>query len=386
MEVSRPASEDLAPGVRRPYPARDGALVRLRVPGGRIDRATLSALSSLSGTYGDGLLQLTVRGNLQLRSLPTQADGALEPTVVRDLESTGLLDHPDHERVRSIVVSSLPAPDRPPMRPLAEELDAAIVADPDLAGLPGNFLWAIDDGSGDVASTRWDLCYQAVSAASGLVAVAGHQVWEVTRRTAVSSLITAAQEFVRVRSRLPRPPLHPHTLGVRDLARYAARLEIKLGSSGVRSLAVTGAPPIGPVGDDLLAGVPLGMLTPEMVEVLPDDPVTITPWRQLLVPRGAYDMAGYRAAGFAIDPTEPWSRVSACIGSAGCVHGAVDTLAMAERLVDAARAGEVVLLDPVHLSGCEHRCGAPHTSYVDLVAPKRLFEAIDTIQEGLYQP
>ena len=67
---------DLCPGVFRPWPADDGALVRLRVPGGHFTRTTLLALLDVAESYGDGRVHLTKRANLQLRALP-HADGVL---------------------------------------------------------------------------------------------------------------------------------------------------------------------------------------------------------------------------------------------------------------------------------------------------------------------
>ena len=49
------------------------------------------------------------------------------------------------------------------------ELDTALCADPDLAELPGRFLFALDDGRGDVASLAFDLGYRAVDDDQGLL-------------------------------------------------------------------------------------------------------------------------------------------------------------------------------------------------------------------------
>src|SRR5215212_10923571 len=59
----RPAA-DRCPGLLRPHQAEDGLVIRLRIPGGQTTSHTLLALSRLAGT-----LQLTSRGNLQLRGI-----------------------------------------------------------------------------------------------------------------------------------------------------------------------------------------------------------------------------------------------------------------------------------------------------------------------------
>ncbi|WP_194793325.1 cobalamin biosynthesis protein CobG [Raineyella fluvialis] len=374
------ASTDGSPGLTRPFRARDGGLVRLRIPGGHITSQVLRQLSEISAEYSDGLLQLTIRGNIQLRSMTLDPYGAIPASAINAFIATGIIPR-SHERVRTILCSPLPSSSRPDLRPMVDELDAAIQAEPQLEDLPGSFVWAFDDGRGDIAAERWDLLYQAVTPSAGIIATSTGEAWDVLARQAVETMIWLAQEFSRLRLREDPPPLHPYQLGFRSRSKFGAKLSVQLGAGSSRAITRGHRPHVGPVGEDLLAGVPLGLLTPEMVDVLPRGEITITPWRQLLVEGGAYDMAAFRGVGYAIDPAEPWAHVSACTGAIGCVRTEVDTLAMAERLVDAATNGEVILTEDVHISGCEHRCGAPRGPYVDVVAPQHVVTVIDTIEE-----
>ena len=50
------------------------------------------------------------------------------------------------------------------LRALVARLDRALCARPELAALPGRFLFALDDGRGDVAAADPDLRWQAVAA------------------------------------------------------------------------------------------------------------------------------------------------------------------------------------------------------------------------------
>ena len=159
---------DLCPGVFRPWPADDGALVRLRVTGGHLTRTTLLALLDVAEAHGDGQVHLTKRANLQLRALPLVC-GAVPAEVVEAVRATGLLPHPDHELVRNVLVSPLTGlhGGRADLRPVTTELDERICATPSLAMLPGRFLLVLDDGRGDLTDRSCDL---------GLVALAEDEV------------------------------------------------------------------------------------------------------------------------------------------------------------------------------------------------------------------
>ena len=132
---------DACPGALRLHTAADGPLARVRLPGGRLTGAQLRAVRELAEEFGDGHAELTSRGNLQLRALT----GASPSALASRLAAAGLLPSESHELVRNILASPLGG--SLPVR----ELDLALCADPELAGLPGRFLFALDDGSLDVA-------------------------------------------------------------------------------------------------------------------------------------------------------------------------------------------------------------------------------------------
>ena len=213
---------DLCPGVLRPWPAADGALVRLRVPGGRVSPASLAALHGVAARYGDDdNVYLTTRANLQVRALPTGPDGHLPGEVVEAITATGLLPAPGHELIRNILVSPLTGlvGGRVDLRPLTDRLDAGLLADPALAGLPGRFLFVLDDGRGDLVDRGCDLGLVALDAETaqlrvgpdraGLVPLGGAPAGE----EAADRLVELARRFVRARGAGPQAPWH-----VRELA------------------------------------------------------------------------------------------------------------------------------------------------------------------------
>ncbi|HEX8488545.1 MAG TPA: hypothetical protein VF642_08385, partial [Propionibacteriaceae bacterium] len=179
---------DRCPGLLRPHLAEDGLLVRLRIPGGQTTSRVLLEVSLIAADLGTGSLQLTSRGNLQLRGL---ADRVL-PELVERLAALGLLPSVSHERVRNVIASPLTGLDLPDadavrqnataakgtnrsgrtdLRPMVAELDAAVCATAELAELPGRFLFALDDGRGDVSAVRFDLAYRAGAPGEGTVLV-----------------------------------------------------------------------------------------------------------------------------------------------------------------------------------------------------------------------
>src|SRR5260221_360598 len=136
---------DACPGILDLHEARDGHVARIRLPGGYASARRLSALAALAARFGDGCVDLTARGNVQLRGI--------RPGAARELAqraaSAGLLPSPAHDRARNITASPLSGlAGHPDLRPLVLSLDRAIRAHPALAALPGRFLFCLDDGTG----------------------------------------------------------------------------------------------------------------------------------------------------------------------------------------------------------------------------------------------
>ncbi|NEB88042.1 cobalamin biosynthesis protein CobG, partial [Streptomyces anulatus] len=63
---------DACPGTLRLHRADDGALARVRIPGGVLSVDRAEALLAVAGRFGDGELHLTSRGNVQLRGLDAE--------------------------------------------------------------------------------------------------------------------------------------------------------------------------------------------------------------------------------------------------------------------------------------------------------------------------
>ncbi|MCU1601142.1 MAG: nitrite/sulfite reductase hemoprotein beta-component ferrodoxin domain protein [Frankiales bacterium] len=293
---------DRCPGALRVHEAVDGGLVRVRVPGGYLTARQLRALAQASASFGDGSLDLTSRGNVQLRGLRT-SEGLGDM-----LADAGLLPSETHDTARNVVASPLRG-----LRDMVAEIDAGIQS---LDPLPGRFLIGV--GEADVLSVRPDL-----SLVGDRLLVDSRDAGPGT----VATLLEAASHFLAIRTTEWR---------IRELT-----WDRPLGD-----LVEAGSPvALGTHGDRVVALPPLGRLTAEVLGRLAAHDVQLTPWRTVVVPRSA------DTTGLVTDPSSPWVGVSACAG-----------LACAKALADI-RSDAAADLGPgprpLHWSGCDRHCGAP---------------------------
>lgn len=350
---------DRCPGLLSPFVSADGAMVRLRRPGGRIDAEVLAEISSLAGRFGDPVLTLTSRGSLQLRGLPEP----LPRELIATIDDLGLIPSGPHDKARNIVADPAPRLDD-----LVARLDAGLLADPGLAALPGRFLLGVAEPGGPVLAEPWDIAI-IDEGGSTRVVVDGRAV-VVPREQAPSVALDAARGFLAARG-------DERTWNVADLA-PADRAELLPG--GTPFATDPGGPPApGAHGDDLVALVPLGLLTPAMAASLADVATRrprITPWRSVVVPGGADRADELAAAGFATDPDSPWTVLTACAGAPSCARTDTPTRDLAREAAPS--------LDPagppVHVIGCDRACGHPArehatslnpTSAADILAAQR---------------
>ena len=420
---------DRCPGVLRLIEAADGHLARVRLPGGFVTAGQLRALARLAGEMGDGRVELTSRGNVQLRALAADAAARLTD----ELYAAGLLPSLDHDRVRNVLASPLAGLDggsgcdgSTDLAPVVRALDAGLCARPRLAELSGRFLFAIDDGRGDVAGLGADVAAVvraeeasvnglAVSgfAARGVDPAAGLSSHEDDRADAIATVMLAfAEAFLdeRAAQAAAAPADGPAQGGptqggtawrIADLPGGARRVRAvvaeRLGlaaapmpgtSATTPSQAASATRPVGIVaghavadygerGRSVLNGdapavvllTPLGRLTVAQVGWLADRAggrtARVTPWRSVVLPDQA-DAAGVlreaAGLGFGVDASSPWLRVTACAGQPGCASALADV--QADALSLASRwPGRVV-----HVSGCARHCGRPAATEIDVTA------------------
>jgi precorrin-3B synthase len=368
---------DRCPGVLRLAEAADGYLARIRLPGGLIGAGQMLVLARLARKLGDGRAELTSRGNVQLRGLAPDAASPL----AEELTLAGLLPSPRHDLVRNVLASPLAGLDGgTDLTAIVRALDAALCARPRLAELPGRFLFAVDDGRGDVAGLGADVLAQVQAGGTVVngLAVRGAVTDHAVAQDVATVMLACAEAFLDARAAEGGTAWRVADLAdgqARVRAAVAARLELAPAAQPSAGLPVPvgdAARPVGVVGPGGTAAVllaPLGRLTAAQLTWLADRvrgrPARITPWRSVVLPdlpdavglvRDAADL------GFGVDATSPWLRVTACAGRPGCASALADV--QADAAAFAARWPDRI----VHVSGCARHCGRPLATEVDVTA------------------
>lgn len=357
------AAPDRCPGVFRTHTAADGELARIRVPGGVIDAPALEALAGAAEEFGDGAVEITVRGNLQVRGIAADA----VPAFAAAMSAAGLTADVEHDRVRNVALSPLTGRvgGLADLRGIARELDRSLRGDTGIVGLSGRFWFGLDDGRGDVLSRRPDVTALAVDGQTAVLMIDGQQAGPARPLAALPEVMPAlARTFLSLAEGRWRIADLPGPL-------RAELLDAAGGATGGASpVPAAPEPRVGwfdqhDGGVLLGAVVPFGRLTGEQARFAAavGGPVIITAERELLLPDLTEPVAEtvvrvLAPRGFVFDANSPWTRVTACTGAPGCAqsHGDVRT-DLAAHVASAAAAGSELLVE--HWVGCRRGCGSP---------------------------
>src|SRR5699024_359332 len=248
--------------------------------------AALSALHGVAVRYGDDdNVHVTTRANLQLRALPIGPDGQLPGEVVAAIAETGLLPAPGHELVRNVLVSPMTGlvGGSADLRPVTDALDAGLLADPALGGLPGRFLLVLDDGRGDLLERSCDLGLVALDSDTAQLRVGDRWSEVVPLADAADRLVELAREFVDARGVGPDAPWH-----VRELPTPLVAARPADGRLPSPAPVLPYGPVAGSAGRIEHVAAPDGILDRHLIARLTGgdvDELIVTPWRGVLAVR-----------------------------------------------------------------------------------------------------
>lgn len=341
------------PGALRPMESGDGWVMRIRPRRGRVLPAQAAGIAKAAREYGNGLIDLTGRANLQLRGVTPESHTPL----LKALSGFDLID-PDTatERRRNIIVTPFSDADTDA---LAAELERVLAAS--TLNLPAKFGFAVDTGHAPVLQDA-PADIRLERDRDGHVILRADGASMGARLGGVDDVLALAEWFLQQGG------------AVRGRGRMAAL--VSRGAMPPQAGAVPAPaqpqPVPGQVPQGLLVAVEFGQLTADILAALAEaGPLRVTPWRMLLIEGVARSP---KLPGLILDPADPRLRLRACPGAPACRHAYAETRQLARRL--ATYMPETGLL---HVSGCAKGCAWPGRADVTLTAAP---EGFDLIRNG----
>jgi precorrin-3B synthase len=366
----------------------DGLIVRVRPRAGGFSIDAIAAVAEGAAAAGNGLIDVTRRGNLQVRGINPALLAGLIAAVSRHhhIDSS-----PAAEAVRNVLVDPLAGLDpggSVDVRPIALRLEQLLASDEVLQSLPGKFGFAVDSG----ASAR----LPAAVADVRLTVVAPEEVAiDVLRpdgsaRVAIVAPDVAAEKAADVARRLAGR-LGAHVRRARDLPE--AELTEALGirpKPRVNAETADARKPFGVLASDdrvfaVGLAVPFGQMHARDLLALADrfksigiTELRVAPWRALYAPAADADTANRALAagleyGLVADVDDPRLRIDACPGAPSCPSATVETRSAALALAPLlAKAG----IRSLHVSGCAKGCARTEAADLTLVGRDGTFGVV----------
>ncbi len=388
--MTEPAVKGRCPSLMTPMESGDGLLVRVKPRAATLTTVQAAALAAAAVRFGNGMIEPTNRGHLQVRGL---ADGTVDGFAAA-MAGIGLAAAgPRAEAVRNVLADPL-GPDDPAARfdshDLAHRLSAVLETDPAFHDLPDKFGLLVDAGVAlPLAGCTADIMVRA-GGESLFIALAGGGdrliLPESAVEEAVRRLLTAflawrkgqgSAAALSAPKRMRAMVAACGAGGVFDAAGLnGARAADSVPEPAADRRPAGFAPAPGAARGYFAAAAPFGSMEANDLAALADlsrrfadGTIRVTPWKSLVLwGVSPADAAAVGAAvseiGLVAGADDPRSRIVACAGRPRCAGGHADTRADAAYFAAAGLAGSGLL----HLSGCAKGCAHPVPAGATLVA------------------
>jgi precorrin-3B synthase len=379
--VRRPVPREACPSLVAPMATGDGLIARLLPADGELSVAALAAIAVAAGTFGNGVVEVTQRGSLQVRGLSAETVAGLE----RAVHAAGA-SPPVGPPVHVGPLAGLDPAEIADPRPLAAMLRARLAAA--LTAASPAKLAIVVDGGGDFG-------LDGLSADLRLVAVRtdGAPAWRLETDggpllppLAPAVAVAAAVAFVagldrsrrqRPRARVPKAPVGV-LLAAGSLGDAAVGVVVPYGFTDAGRLATLAAAARQAGAATVRLAPGHGLVFVGRGSGIDDGTGGGGPAPDAPVPGAATDGSGHDGSGagrgfspidllaaatelgFIVRRDDPRLALSVCAGAPACGSGEAPTRALADAVV-AAAAPLIAAGGSVHFSGCAKGCarGAP---------------------------
>lgn len=340
------------PSAHRPMMSGDGLLVRIKPHMGQFEAHQTANLCDLAQTFGNGIIDITSRANLQIRGV-TEAD---HPKLLAALIDAGLVAaDPKLEAKRTLTVM-------PFWRKgdLTDRLGATLVKQiKKLPDLPDKMGVVLDCGTAPMLqNTAGDFRFETSDTGALILRADGASFGrEIDVSTAARALLEMAEWFIET--------------GGKEAGRIARHIKsVPLPDAWLtaQSGQPVDSPAPGSVFGGRLFGVPFGQTEAaalcDLVERSHASHLRVTPWRMLFLENSR----AVHSPAF-LDRQDPILDVIACPGAPACAQASVETRTLARRLAPKIKG-------TLHVSGCAKGCARHAPSDITLVGNEGRFDLV----------
>jgi len=385
------------PALSAPMQTGDGLLVRLNPVTGGISPNALIGLSESALRHGNGIMEVTARGSLQIRGLTIES----APLLAAEVDALGIAVRTGVP-VETGPLTGLDPEEIADPRPLAEHIRDGIEA----AGLTnrlGPKVSVVVDGGGRLTmdTVRADVRLVAERRDARTERDGAGIAWRLSvagdcrtasplalfRETAAADATLAILAAIAVLGREARArDLKPEQLASMALASNGSRptLPLSVEREHLQGLRFTplGTLPLAENQYALSIALPFGSMPAEKLIALANaaaslgaSEIRFAPQRSLLIlglsePACAELRSAAASLGFVTNPADPRTKIAACPGAPACASGHIATRKIAEEI--AKEAGDT--FDPtfsLHVSGCAKGCAHPAEASLTLAGGEK---------------
>jgi ferredoxin-nitrite reductase len=408
-------------------PAQEAYMLRARIPGCAMSSYQLRGMAEISDDWGGGYLDVTTRGNLQVREIqPENTVNILNKMVDIGLTSKGS----GADNVRNVTATPTTGFDKDELidvMPYAKAMHHAILNNRDLYGMPRKFNISYDSGGAiSVCADTNDIAFYAVTLREDtqdlkagvyfrvqLCGITGHKQF-----ASDSGLLITPSESTALASAILRVFIENGDRTNRKKARLKYLIDDWGTPKFLEEVQKKLAFPLRYVAEDLCEKsipkvkhghigtykqadgknylgvvIPVGRMTTAIARDIADiaekfgtGDVRLTAWQNLLIPHIPDDklteaQAAIKAAGLAYASTTISGGLIACTGNTGCKFAAANTKGQAVILGQYLES-KIELDQPIniHLTGCHHSCAQHYIGDIGLMGTPVKLESGEKVE------
>ena len=356
--MNRPVTKGWCPSALRPMKSGDGLLVRIKPKYGLLNSKQLLVLADCSDKFGNGLLDITSRTNLQIRGVKDKD----YPDLVFKLQTEGLVTSSEKLDRLNVIV--------PPFiqkNSLAWRCASQIYSNVEnLPFLPEKFGFCIDcDESRYLTYKSGDLFIEGNSGSRLMLRCAG---MKEALRTNENNLIKDIKRIIDWYLEKQGIEENERPMRMRDVVaknKLPWKHNKELKRSVLKELTV------GSYASYLILAAPFGQLKSEHLRKLADanEKVQFTINRMLII-----ESIPDKNLGLVFEPQDNRLKMNVCPGAPHCSSASIKTRHLAESL---AHQEKVFEGRKFHISGCSKGCASSNSQDICIVGNEGGFDIIE---------